>query len=281
MVTDFGIAKFRDDPDLTQAGTMVGTVKYLSPEQVRGDPVDARSDIYALGVVLFEALCSRPPFVGDSPASTALARLNQAPPRPRQLRPTIPLGLDAVITRCLQLVPEDRYASADELRAALTEPATLRGDDDLTVTVGPDRHLGLARRSSDPGSRLRLRRRCRGRDRGAPDLPRRVAPTAAGRGLHRRRGGAGRGPVEPQRAGPPPLRLGQPGGPGRHAPTPSTRTTRGRSPSPPSSASTRRGGAHRARTTASSGWPSTGTRRPAGSPRATTSARSASSPVSA
>ena len=138
MVTDFGIAKFRDDPDLTQAGTMVGTVKYLSPEQVRGEPVDGRSDVYALGVVLFEALCSRPPFAGDSPASTALARLHQTPPRPRQLRPTIPAGLDAVITRCLQLAPEDRYGSADELRAALTEPSTLRGDDDLTVTVPSD-----------------------------------------------------------------------------------------------------------------------------------------------
>ncbi|HEY5153804.1 MAG TPA: protein kinase [Acidimicrobiales bacterium] len=138
MVTDFGIAKFRDDPDLTLAGTMVGTVKYLSPEQVRGEPVDGRSDVYALGVVLFEALCSRPPFAGDSPASTALARLNQTPPRPRQLRSTIPSGLDGVITRCLQLDPADRYQSADELRAALLQPATLRGDDDLTVTVAAD-----------------------------------------------------------------------------------------------------------------------------------------------
>jgi serine/threonine-protein kinase len=138
MVTDFGIAKFRDDPDLTQAGTMLGTVKYLSPEQVRGEPVDGRTDIYALGVVLFEALCSRPPFVGDTPASTALARLNQVPPRPRQLRPTIPTGLDAVITRCLQLDPGDRYESADELRAALLEPRILRGDDDLTITVASD-----------------------------------------------------------------------------------------------------------------------------------------------
>ena len=138
MVTDFGIAKFRDDLDLTQTGTMVGTVKYLSPEQVRGDPVDGRSDLYALGVVLFEALCSRPPFAGDSPAAIALARLSQTPPRPRQLRPTIPAGLDAVIVRCLQLDPADRYGSADELRGALLEPRTLRGDDDLTASVASD-----------------------------------------------------------------------------------------------------------------------------------------------
>jgi eukaryotic-like serine/threonine-protein kinase len=132
MVTDFGIAKIRDDPDSTQTGTMLGTVKYLAPEQVRGDPVDGRTDLYALGVVLFEALCSRPPFSGDSPAATALARLQQPPPRPSHLRPTIPAGLERVILRCLQLEPGDRFQSADDLRATLLEPATLRGDDDLT-----------------------------------------------------------------------------------------------------------------------------------------------------
>ncbi len=133
MVTDFGIAKIRDDPDSTQAGTMLGTVKYLAPEQVRGDPVDGRTDVYGLGVVLFECLCSRPPFGGDNPAATALARLHQSPPRPSHLRPTIPRGLEQVILRCLQLDPADRYQSADDLRAALLAPATLRAEDDLTL----------------------------------------------------------------------------------------------------------------------------------------------------
>jgi eukaryotic-like serine/threonine-protein kinase len=133
MVTDFGIAKIRDDTDHTQAGTMLGTVKYLAPEQVRSEPVDGRTDIYSLGVVMFECACARPPFSGDNPAATALARLHQRAPRPAHLRPTIPPGLEAVILRCLERDPADRYQEADDLRAALLEPSVLRVDDDLTV----------------------------------------------------------------------------------------------------------------------------------------------------
>ena len=137
MVTDFGIAKIRDDTDHTQTGTMLGTVKYLAPEQVRSEPVDGRTDIYSLGVVLFECACARPPFSGDNPAATALARLHQRAPRPSQLRPTIPPGLEAVILRCLERDPADRFQQADDLRAALLEPSVLRGDDDLTVIERP------------------------------------------------------------------------------------------------------------------------------------------------
>jgi eukaryotic-like serine/threonine-protein kinase len=133
LVTDFGIAKIRDDPDSTQTGTMLGTVKYLAPEQVRGDPVDGRTDVYALGVVLFECLCARPPFTGDTPAAIALARLQHAPPRPSQLRPTIPRRLDQVILKCLEVDPTARFQSAAELRAALLEPSLLVSDEDLTI----------------------------------------------------------------------------------------------------------------------------------------------------
>ncbi|MGZ4694501.1 MAG: protein kinase domain-containing protein [Acidimicrobiales bacterium] len=138
LVTDFGIAKIRDDPDVTQTGTMLGTVKYLAPEQVRGERLDGRADLYALGVVLYEALCARAPFSGDTPAATALARLHQLPPHPRQLRTTIPRGLDAVVMRCLQLDRDHRFANALELRAALLEPSTLHEPDDLTVTAAVD-----------------------------------------------------------------------------------------------------------------------------------------------
>lgn len=138
LVTDFGIAKIRDDPDVTQTGTMLGTVKYLAPEQVRGERLDGRADLYALGVVLYESLCARPPFSGDTPAATALARLHQVPPRPRQLRTTVPRGLDAVVMRCLQLDRDHRFANALELRAALLEPSTLREADDLTVATAVD-----------------------------------------------------------------------------------------------------------------------------------------------
>jgi len=137
MVTDFGIAKIRDDPDVTQTGTMLGTVKYLAPEQVRGERLDGRADIYALGVVLYEALCARPPFEGDTPAATALARLHQVPPRPRQLRATVPAALDDVIMRCLRLDRDARYATATDLRVALLEPDT--GDDDRDLTVASPR----------------------------------------------------------------------------------------------------------------------------------------------
>jgi len=88
--------------------------------------------------VLYESLCARPPFSGDTPAATALARLHQLPPRPRQIRATVPRGLDAVVMRCLQLDREDRYANALELRAALLEQSTLHEPDDLTVATAVD-----------------------------------------------------------------------------------------------------------------------------------------------
>jgi serine/threonine-protein kinase len=139
MVTDFGIAKVRDDTDLTSTGTMLGTVKYLAPEQVESAPVDARTDIYALGVVLYEALVGRPPFVGDTAAATALVRLHQTPPAPRRYRPDIPPALDAAVMRCLARDPNQRFVSASDLRAELLAPAdnrpSVRGDAARNNTV--------------------------------------------------------------------------------------------------------------------------------------------------
>jgi serine/threonine-protein kinase len=121
MVTDFGIAKAvqESDSDLTATGTTLGTVKYLAPEQVEGEPVDPRTDVYALGVILYELVCGRPPFTGDSDASVALARLTQRPLRPRQVRASVPRPLERVILRALARDPDDRYATAGDLRAAL------------------------------------------------------------------------------------------------------------------------------------------------------------------
>ena len=90
LVADFGIAKAFEGADLTVDGAMIGTAKYLAPEQVEGGPVDGRTDLYSLGVVLYEALCGRPPFLADTDTATAIARLHQAPLRPRQLRAGIP-----------------------------------------------------------------------------------------------------------------------------------------------------------------------------------------------
>jgi serine/threonine-protein kinase len=139
-VADFGIAKAVADADLTQPGLMVGTAKYLAPEQVKGEPVDSRTDIYSLGVVLYEMLCGRPPFAGDNDTATALARLHRDPLRPRQVRPGIPRQLEDIVCRAMAREPADRYASASDLRAALLAAgATPAGeaDGDATYITAP------------------------------------------------------------------------------------------------------------------------------------------------
>jgi serine/threonine-protein kinase len=127
VVTDFGIAKAvtaeGDTTDLTRVGTVLGTAKYLAPEQVEGQPVDGRTDVYALGVVLYEALCGRAPFVGDSEVATALARLHTDARPPRQLRADVPRPVEAIVHRAMARRPDDRYASATELRTALLAAA--------------------------------------------------------------------------------------------------------------------------------------------------------------
>ncbi len=135
-VADFGIAKAVAEADLTQPGLMVGTAKYLAPEQVKGEPIDARTDLYSLGVVLYEMLCGRPPFEGDTDAATALMRLQKDPLRPRQVRPGVPRALEDIAVKALAREPADRYQSATELRAALLAAgAAPTGDADLTSTT--------------------------------------------------------------------------------------------------------------------------------------------------
>jgi serine/threonine-protein kinase len=119
MVTDFGIAKATKDDDLTHTGTLLGTAKYLAPEQVTGDPVDPRADIYALGVVLFEAATGQPPFQAETDAATALARLRQDVPRCRDHRADVPAALDQAIATAMARSPEHRYERASSFRATL------------------------------------------------------------------------------------------------------------------------------------------------------------------
>jgi eukaryotic-like serine/threonine-protein kinase len=120
-VTDFGIAKPSAGADLTEQGSLVGTAKYLAPEQVTGNSLDHRADIYALGVVLFECLAGRPPFVENTSLATAMARLKGEPPRVRSWRSTVPPWLDDIIARSMAPQPDQRFADAAEFRAALLE----------------------------------------------------------------------------------------------------------------------------------------------------------------
>ncbi|MCL4163872.1 UNVERIFIED_CONTAM: hypothetical protein GTU68_003305, partial [Idotea baltica] len=99
-VTDFGIARaFGGGDELTQTGSVMGTASYFSPEQAQGKAVDPRSDLYSLGVVIFEMVTGRPPFTGDSPVAIAYKHVQEAPPRPTSINPAVPRSLESVIAR--------------------------------------------------------------------------------------------------------------------------------------------------------------------------------------
>ena len=138
LLADFGIAKgLGTTDDLTSENVMMGTAKYLSPEQVRGKKLDGRADLYALGLVLYECLAGRVPFLGESDADTALARLQRDPTDLSQLRPTLPYGLANLIHRLLARNPDDRPATGGELKTSLTRVAS--GIDDPTTSITPPR----------------------------------------------------------------------------------------------------------------------------------------------
>ena len=120
-VTDFGIARAvgGNTDNLTQAGSVMGTATYFSPEQAQGLAVDPRSDLYSLGVVLYEMVCGHPPFAGDSPVAIAYQHVQGTPTPPRQVDPAIPQALEAITLKLLAKNPANRYASAEELRADL------------------------------------------------------------------------------------------------------------------------------------------------------------------
>jgi len=119
MLTDFGIARLAETKPLTATGTVLGTVQYMSPEQVTGDTLDGRSDLYALGVLAFLMLSGRFPFERNSASAVLIAHVNSKPPRMCDAAPDVPKALGDVIDRLLAKSPDDRFATGDALRQAL------------------------------------------------------------------------------------------------------------------------------------------------------------------
>lgn len=130
-VLDFGIAKIQQaagarDIDITAPNLVIGTPQYMSPEQChQSGPLDARSDVYSLGVIVYEMLTGRVPFTGESPTVIMMKQVQDPPPSIRELRPDLPAGVDAVVARALAKQPADRFQSAGELAGALAEAASV------------------------------------------------------------------------------------------------------------------------------------------------------------
>ncbi len=154
-VMDFGIARSVADGQATMTATaaVIGTAQYLSPEQARGEAVDARSDVYATGCVLYELLCGAPPFTGDSPVAIAYQHVREAPKPPSETKPGLPKEMDSIVLKALNKNPLNRYQTAAEMRSDLVralsgqavQATPLMSDDERTelMRAAPAR-VGLA-----------------------------------------------------------------------------------------------------------------------------------------
>lgn len=114
-VTDFGIARFSDKSTRTMTEQAIGSVHYIAPEQARGDATDGKTDIYSVGVMLYEMLTGKLPFDGDSAVTIALMQLQSTPKRPREINPGIPIGLEQITMKAMEKLPSNRYTSAAEM----------------------------------------------------------------------------------------------------------------------------------------------------------------------
>jgi serine/threonine protein kinase len=178
LLTDFGIAKaLAGGDDLTSENIMMGTAKYLSPEQVRGKKLDGRADLYSLGLVLYECLAGRVPFLGETDADTALARLQRDPTDLTRLRATLPTSLVTIIHQLLARNPAHRPATGADLVAAL-EAAAAEGPPEIDDT--PHEHSPVV-----PFSAGRLRRAPSDLDGRADDRRRATRSTSPPSGTRR------------------------------------------------------------------------------------------------
>jgi serine/threonine protein kinase len=136
-LSDFGLAQLNQaSARLTVSGTLMGTPAYMSPEQAQGMALDGRTDIYALGVVLYELLVGRLPFISDTPYKLIIDHVSTPPPAPRSARPDLPEAVEAIILRCLAKRPEDRFATAQELAHAIESVLAA-----LPIGAVPEVHL--------------------------------------------------------------------------------------------------------------------------------------------
>ena len=156
-VTDFGIAR-AGASDMTETGSIMGTAQYLSPEQAQGHAVSAQSDLYAIGIVIYELLTGRVPFDGDSPVTIALKQVSELPVPPSAYAPVVTQELDAIVLRALEKDPARRFGDAEEFIAALEHcKAGARGrargavDGRVRRRGGPDRRHRGRRRRGAPG----------------------------------------------------------------------------------------------------------------------------------
>jgi eukaryotic-like serine/threonine-protein kinase len=142
-VMDFGIARAVADTSstMTQTSAVIGTAQYLSPEQARGEQVDARSDLYSTGCLLYELLTGRPPFVGDSPVSVAYQHVREEPVPPSALDPDVPPAADAIVLKALTKDREHRYQTADEMRADIARALSGRPVAPPVAVVAPTQQV--------------------------------------------------------------------------------------------------------------------------------------------
>lgn len=137
LLSDFGIARLVDQTGLTSSGVMIGTPAYMAPEQGKGEQADARSDIYALGVMLYEMLTGRPPYEADTPYGVILKHIGDPLPSPRQSVPALPDAIEKIVFKSLAKDPSDRYQQAGALRDALMQARQALADGTVAAQVTP------------------------------------------------------------------------------------------------------------------------------------------------
>jgi serine/threonine protein kinase len=176
VLADFGIAKLTSaSPGLTLTGWVIGTPEYMAPEQASGQPIDARADIYAMGVVLYEMLTGRVPFTSSSPVAVLQQHLNAPPPSLRSAAPHLPAAVEAIVLRALAKAPADRYPSA----AAMREDV-LRVSESLRACLkSPQQDLSGAAHTRHCDHDYYLAPRLTGHDRGLNLFKQLVKPTVA------------------------------------------------------------------------------------------------------